>query len=240
MSQLPYVLSAVMLALMFYVFHIGFSRVMRSLRTQRSAMKYRPEMMGLLQTVLPAFHPAFSLLMNGLRGGSGNTPASSTWYITLLFAEFELFAFFVAMVFKCSKYAHEWYQKQIQNENDNENTNNRQPPPSNINNIDTDVHEGFSTHRSINTNDDNDETDTNRTPPEYNSYQPDEHTVWNVANQFWQETNIGSQHTHTEESIYLFPFDVTQTAFYTLHFYFKQLQNTYVNKKIVVQSSVTT
>jgi len=233
MSQLPYVLSALMLVLMFYVFHIGFSCVIRTLSKRRSSMSsvlHRPEMMGLLRTVLPAFHPAFSLFMNGFQGGT-NASFSSTWSITMLFAEFELFAFFVATVFMCSQYAYQWYQKWTESENETE-------PITTNNDDDADVHEGFVAHGSLNTDTDTaSTTSTTSTTPEHIPQQPEGNTVWDVANRLWQETNIGSRNTITDDSIYLFPFDVTQTAFYTLHYYFKQQQSTYINKNIVIQSA---
>lgn len=237
--QVPYILSAVVLALCFYAFHKACASVLSAFRKRKhhpptghqrvSAMDTlwnRPETMGLLRTALPSFHPAFSLLMNGFQ-----SPAPlSSWSITLLFAEFELFAFLIAVVFSLSHYAYKWYKNQFTPTVEGTATDTTQRAET-----ESDVHEGFAEvsllHEDHPTGD-GEEDDIDRD----SVVGATENTVWDVANEFWQETNIGGRHNLTEEAVYVFPFDVAQTAFYTLHYYIKQQQKILINKNIVIQS----
>lgn len=233
----PYILATLVIVAAFYAFHLCFSRVLRALQTRKTnltrhsntvaSMMHRPEMIGLLRTTLPLFHPVFSLVMNGIQSNS------TTFSLTLLFAEFELFAFLVATLFSLSHYAYKLYTRRT-TDNDSDNV---RPLPTTLNH---DVHEGMS-----NTDDgvgsgvssafaSNAEEDVDS---DGGAVQDVDETMWDVANRFWTETNIGSRQTLTEDAVYLFPFDVMQTAFNTLHHYGKQQQNIYINKKVIIQSA---
>lgn len=234
----PYVLSALAIALLFYLFHQVFTRLMKGLRKRLSASQHsassmfnRPETMGLIRTALPTFHPAFSLFMGGFQA---NVHRTAQWSVTLLFAEFEIFAFVIAALFCVSKYAYTYFTNRYRSGASSESANTNADPSTVASDpAETDVHEGFAEVSLLH-------EDQPATPPPtptdgvLDGQTDPPATVWDVANQFWLATNVGSRTSVSEEAVYLFPFDVAQTAFYTLHYYLKQHQQIFINKKVII------
>ena len=222
--QLPYIAAGIIICLAFYGFHCLFQWLIQrkwKIHTKAissSSMLCSPDMMGMLRSTLPTFHPAFSLFMNGFRGAQQN---NSRWNVTLLLAEAEMFCFAVALVFYLSGYLYRIYKKYTTN--DDEQTTN----DGNTNEVE-DVHEGL--HVDSDNHSDTSETSDNHSElPRF--LQDEEPTIWDIANTFWQDTNIGGSNVSSEEALYLFPFDVLQTTMYTLHYYFKKTQNSFIQKK---------
>lgn len=240
--RVPYIVAAMIIAVFFFVFHLGFSYVLQIIQKRRmkqssqqastnnvASMMHRPEMIGLLRTALPMFHPAFSLVINGIQPNATATASMSSWSFTMLFAEFELFAVFMAVLFSLSHYVYKWYTGRTTNDDTNHTSF---TPPSTLND---DIHEGLATD-SIDSHDGDVDSDDEWSEDSDADHNSDE-TIWDVANRFWSDTNIGGRQNLSEEAVYLFPFDVIQTAFYTLHYYGKQQQNKYINKTINIQST---
>lgn len=229
--HVPYVLSALVLALLFYAFHRLFTRLMKVFRKRLSAsrasastMFHRPEAVGLLRTALPTFHPALSLFMSGFHANDHRT---AQWSVTMLFAEFEIFAAVVVLLFCVSRYAYTYFM------NRNNSSDNASEDANTDTVATTDVHEGFAEVSLLSEDQPSNPPPTATSPPS-DAALHGRFTVWDVVNQFWQETNVGSSTSLTEDAVYLFPFDVAQTTFYTLHYYLKQQQQIFINKNVVI------
>ena len=226
--QLPYIAAGIIIGLMFYGFHCLFQWLIQrkwkkhGTAISSSSMLYSPEMMGMLRSTLPTFHPAFSLFMNGFRGTQQN---NSRWNLTLLLAEAEMFCFAVALVFYLSGCLYRTYKKYTTTDDERTTTSD-----TSTEEVD-DVHEGLYVD-SYNHNDPSETSDNHSELPRF--LNDEEPTIWDVANTFWQNTNIGGSNTSSEEALYLFPFDVLQTTMYTLHYYFKKTQDSFIHKKTTI------
>jgi len=139
-------------------------------------------------------------------------------------------------VFSLSHYGYKWYKNQFTPTVADETTNTTTNTTHNAESA-SDVHEGFAEVSLLHEDHPTGEGEEDRMD-RASVVGATENTVWDVANEFWQETNIGGRHTMTEEAVYVFPFDVAQTAFYTLHYYLKKQQNILINKKVVIQSAM--
>ena len=233
-QYIPYIIAGIIIACLFFVFHKVFRwiihKIQNSSSSQSSSASFPPNVMNILQSTLPVVHPTFTLMINGINHAR-QIPFTKMNF-TLLLAEIELFSFLLAGVYYISKFVYNHYYKPSQ---DNETVENDEQLDIEENR--EDVHEGLSMPVNLNSHDENDDDneDTNSEHSFVNESSPEEHiTLFDVVDSYWNETMTGSSSNFSEESIYLFPLDVLQTTFHSMHFFIKQKQEEFINKKMVI------
>ena len=235
---LPSVCAGLLVLSLFYLFHVLFTWAFRKFQQWRaSADRGRrgggwcsPEMMTVLGTALPGSRPTLMLLRNGLDnvqgfGGLGGGMLGG-FNFTLLFAEFELFALLLVGVYLlCAKVYESWTSSATQHD------------ASNDGGVDSndDVHEGLANNDTPAENNDDDESTTSDDTAPNDTLG----ALLDVVDSYWHDTNIGGTHGWSDDAVYLFPFDVVQTAFYTLQHVGKQVQTYVVDKRRVVANDTS-
>ena len=237
---LPTVCAGLLVLGLFYLFHLLFTWAFRKFQRWRMASDrgrrgggwYSPEFMTVLGSALPGSRPTLMLLRNGLDnvhdcgGGFGFGGLN----FTLLFAEFELFAILLVGVYLLCVKVYESSSASLSTP----------MTTSTATDGDNDVHEGLATTtenntESVSTNEDdtsnNGDNASFASPLATNTFG----SLLDVIDGFWEDTNIGSAHgAWSDDAVYLFPFDVIQTTFYTLQHLGKQVQTSIVDKQRVV------
>ena len=219
------VVTVVVLAGLFYVFHMAFTWMVDMFRQHQSLgggglANLSPEMMSMVGSVVPGSRTVLSMLMNGVYeppvGGLGGWLGKLN--PTLLLVEAQLFALMLYGLYLLAKW---WF---IGGEGDNgDNTEeasdgvsssprtrtSHTPPPSSASS-------SASSPAASSTSPDSPSVSTT-TPP--SAPQPSPHWFHHcqtIVDTYWQETSIGSASQWSDEMLYVFPLDVLQTAFYAM------------------------
>jgi hypothetical protein len=227
---IPYIVATVLLVCVFYLFH-KLCRCIVSTFQKRTSVPTAPHVfshsvMSMLRTALPAMHPSLSLVINGI--DYSRLAPVGTLNFTMLFAEIELFAFLVAGLYYVGRMMYTAY---------------RQPPES-ANHTDAsvateadetggvgdDAHEGLAGNASTHPPGGTHTASENHTQDASTEDVP----LCDVVDSYWNETTTGSSDTFSEESICVFPLDVLQTSFHSVHFFLKKSQMEIIKKKISI------
>ena len=208
------VVTVVVLAGLFYVFHMAFTWMVDMFRQHQSLgggglANLSPEMMSMVGSVVPGSRTVLSMLMNGVY----EPPVSGLGWLgklnpTLLLVEAQLFALMLYGLYLLAK----WWFLGGENEDNGDNADEESdgvsssprtrtshtPPPSSVSSP----------------------VSSSTTPPP-SAPQPQPSPHWfhhcqTIVDTYWQETSIGSASQWSDEMLYVFPLDVLQTAFYAI------------------------